>query len=125
MKCEDLRTEAGEQKVGIRQWCSLSPCPFNIFIDDITDDRNKHAHTIGKMLIPGLLFADNLALADFTIIGLKKGNGTVMAYCNKWNLKCNLQKSKLMVFQKRWHMGGGEGGSGECILLLPLIGQGV
>jgi hypothetical protein len=73
-----------------------------------------------------LLFADNLALVDFTIKGLKMGNGTVVAYCNKWNLKCNLQKPKIMVFQKRWHMnGGGEGGSGECIVLLALIGQGV
>lgn len=74
VKCgEDLITEAGEQKVSIRQWCSLSPYPLNIFIDDITDERNKHAPTIGKVLIPGLLFADNLALGDFTIKGLKKG----------------------------------------------------
>jgi len=127
VKCgEDLITEAGEQKVSIRQWCSLSPCSFIIFIDDITYERNKHAPTIGKMLIPGLLFADNLALGDFTIKELKKGNGIVVAYCNKWNLKCNSQKSKIMVFQK----GGiwvvvGRGGIGECILLLSLIGQGV
>ena len=126
MKCgEDLITEAGEQKVGIRQWGSLSLYPFNIFIDDITDERNKHAPTIGNMLIPGLLFADNLALGDFTIQGLKKGNGTVVAYCNKWNLIWNLQKSKIMVFQKNVAYGWWWWGSGECSLLLPLIGQGV
>lgn len=98
---EDRITE-GEQKVIIRQWCSLSPYPFNTFIYDVTDERNKQAPTIWKML-----FADNLALKDFTVKGLKKGNGTVVAYCNKWNLKCNLQKPKIMVFQKRWQMGGG------------------
>lgn len=88
MKCgEDLTIEAGEQKAGIRQWCSLSPYSFNILIDDITDEGNKHAPTTGKMLIPGLLFVDNLALGDFTIKGLKMGIGTVVAYCNKWNRK--------------------------------------
>jgi hypothetical protein len=61
------------------------------------------------MLMPGLLFADNLALGDFTIKGLKKRNGTGVAHCNKCNLKCNLQKSKIMIFQKRWHIGGGGG----------------
>ena len=81
-------------------WDQASPHPFNIFIDDITDERKKHVPTIGKMLIPGLLFANSLALGDFTIKGLKKGNGKVVAYCNKWNLKCNLQKSKIMFFKK-------------------------
>ena len=103
MKCgEDLITEA-EEKVGIRQWCSLSPYSINIFIDDITDEGYKHAPTTGKMLILGLLFVDNLALGDFTIKGLKMENGTVVAYCTKWNLKCNLQKSKIMVCKKRWY----------------------
>lgn len=81
MKCgEDLITETGEQKVGIRQWCSLSPYSFNLFIDNITDEGNKHAPTTGKMLIPGLLFVDNLALGDFTIKRAKNG---------KWHIVLN------------------------------------
>jgi hypothetical protein len=73
VKCsEDLITE-GEQKVIIRH------IYFNTFIDDVTDERNKHAPTVWKMLIPGFLFADNLTLEDFTVKGLKKGNGTVVA----------------------------------------------
>jgi hypothetical protein len=50
------------------------------------------------MLIPGFLFADNLALGDFTIKGLTKGNGAIVACCNKWNLNCNLQKTKIVFF---------------------------
>ena len=97
VKCgEDLIREARKAE-GRHQ---ASPYPFNIFIDDITDERNRHASTVGKMLIPCLLFADSLALGDFTIKGLKKRNDKVVAYCTKWNLICNLQKSKIMFFKK-------------------------
>jgi hypothetical protein len=43
---------------------SKVPYPSNIFIDDITDEGNKHAPAIGKML-PCLLFAHNIVLGRF------------------------------------------------------------
>ena len=108
VKCgEDLITSSRTGQLQAMVQCK----PLSL--DDITDEGNKHAPTIGKMLIPGLLFADGLALGDFTIQGLKR-EMTVVAHYNKWNLKCNLQKSKIMTVKKRWHMdGGGSGGGGR------------
>jgi hypothetical protein len=48
----------------------------SIFIDDVIDyinEGNTHAPSVGKMSIPGLLFADDLAIGSFTVNGLEKG----------------------------------------------------
>jgi hypothetical protein len=63
-------TDCVEQRRGIRHVCSLIPSLFNTFIDDIINYINKgnlHAPTIGEKKVPGLLFADNLAVLSFTI----------------------------------------------------------
>jgi hypothetical protein len=61
-------------------------------------------------MIPGLLFADDVAVGPFTINGLQKGK---VKFCKKWSLKYNLKKTKVMVLKKggklkkneQWHMG--------------------
>jgi hypothetical protein len=51
---------------------------FNIVIDDVsdyTDEGNTHAPAEGKMSIPGLLFADDLAIGLFSVSVSQKGIG--------------------------------------------------
>jgi hypothetical protein len=81
---------------------------------DEVGKRNKYAPTIEKVSLSGLLFADYLAIGAFTIQGLQKGIDAVVVCGSRWNLKCNLEKPKIMVFkrggklqkQKSWHMFG-------------------
>jgi hypothetical protein len=45
------------------------------------------------MSIPGLMFADDLAIGSFTVNGLQTGIDQIVKYCGDWNLKCNLKKN--------------------------------
>jgi hypothetical protein len=55
---------------------------------------------IQELKIPGLLFADDLAVASFASYGLQKTIERVDQYCKDWNLRCNLSKFKVMVLRK-------------------------
>jgi hypothetical protein len=68
---------------------------------DYISEGNVHASVIEKMTIPGLLFADCLAIGSFTVNGLQRGIDQIVKYCSDWNLKCNLKKTKILVFKKR------------------------
>jgi hypothetical protein len=71
-------------------------------IIDYIDNEERHSSVIQDLKIPGLLFADDLALAFFffTCYGLQKKVESVDQYCKDWNLRCNLSKCKIMVFKK-------------------------
>jgi hypothetical protein len=104
VKCGgDDVTDFVKQRKGIRQGCNLSPYLFNIFIDDIMDyisKDNVHTPVIRKMSIPGLLFADDLAIGSFTVNGLQRGISQIVKYRSDWNLKCNLKETKILGFKK-------------------------
>jgi hypothetical protein len=61
---------------------------------DNISEGNVHALVIGKMSTPGLLFG------SFTVNGLQRGIDQIVKYCSDWNLKCNLEKTKIQVFKK-------------------------
>jgi hypothetical protein len=80
VKCRvDEVTDFVKQRRGVRQGCTLSPYLFNIFTDNIMNyesyisEGNVHAPVTGMMSIPGLLFADDLAMGSFTVNGLQRG----------------------------------------------------
>jgi hypothetical protein len=46
------------------------------------------------------MFADNLTIGSFTVNGLQRGIDQIVKYFGDWNLKCNLKKTKILVFEK-------------------------
>jgi hypothetical protein len=85
-KTKDLAVHP--QRKGIRQGCGLSPYLFNSFINDIIDYIDKeetHSPVIRELKIPGLFFADDLAVASFTSHGLQKKIERVDQYCKDWD----------------------------------------
>jgi hypothetical protein len=68
----------------------------------------NNGNTYLHLTIPGLLFADDLAFASFTINGLQKAVDQVTSYCKEWSLKCNLNKTKIVVFKKGGKLKRGE-----------------
>jgi hypothetical protein len=82
---------------------SLSPMLFNIFTDVILrrlEKANTHPPTIRKWQIAGLLFVDDLAVGATTIIGLQRASNCIKDFCDEWNLKINVAKTKIVVFKK-------------------------
>jgi hypothetical protein len=87
-----LNKEDVQDRVVVR-----APICLIFFIDDVIcyiSEGNAHAPAIGKMSIPGLLFAEYLAIESFIVNGLQKGIDQVVKYCRDWHLKCNLKKTK-------------------------------
>ena len=81
---------------------------FNIFANGIIayiSDEKAYKQAVEKQIISLVLPGDNLATESLPPSSLLKGMDLTMKYCNQWNVKCNLNKTKVMVFKE----GGGGG----------------
>ncbi len=88
----------------MRQGCSLSPTLFNIYINQLANIL-EHATIQGLTLhdteIKCLLYADDLVLLSPTEEGLQDSLNLLEDFCHSWALTVNLQKTRVMMFQKR------------------------
>ena len=97
-------TEPVKQETGVRLSCILGPYLFNITTDGIIariSEENPHLQAVEKRITLSLLLTDDLAIGPFIISGLPGVMDQMMTYCNQWNVKCNLNKTKVMVFKKK------------------------
>ena len=89
--------------VGLLQGEIMSPILFSIFLNDLEmqlSDNDNDGITIDQLSLYLLLFADDAAIFSETREGLQKSLDNLEIYCNKWNLTVNVDKTKVMVFQK-------------------------
>jgi hypothetical protein len=97
VKLEENRiTQEFYSTKGLRQVCALSPALFNIYIDGILsklDEANMHPPTMRNRNVPGLLFADDLAVGTTTSIGMQRAINSMKEYCKEWKLKINTSKT--------------------------------
>jgi len=69
---------------GARQRRDLIPYLFYIFVEDFlqsTTQETLHAPVIGKVTVPGLLFADDLKIALFNVSNLQKAINRIAKHC--------------------------------------------
>ena len=102
IKSKNKMPDLFDSNVGLKQGEPLSPLLFIIFINDIVNDiasDNISTFTLNQIQIFMLLFADDTVLFaespdDMQILldGLK-------AYCDKWNISVNTEKTKVVVFK--------------------------
>jgi hypothetical protein len=89
--------------LGVRQGESLSPFLFAMYINDLEEFLSIHGYqgvdiTYIKLFL--LLYADDIILMSETSSGLQHGLDMLFEYCNRWKLKVNAVKTKVMVFKK-------------------------
>ena len=92
---------------GVRQGENLSPFLFALFINDIEDFMIQSGcnpieipgadlQTFIKILI--ILYADDTVLFANSKENLQKCLNALKEYCDKWKLKINADKTKIMIF---------------------------
>ena len=89
-------------QVGTRQGCNLSPTLFNLYLNDFPKlltgcDPIK----MGSKMINILMYADDIVLVSKSSQGLQKALDILHSYCHNWRISLNLQKTKIMIFNKK------------------------
>ena len=100
IKLNDGLTRPIERSKGLTQGDVLSPLLFNLFFNDLKDvfDDGTESIDLHNIELSHLLYADDLILMSWSKEGLQVCLGKLANYCDKWNLKVNMENSKTLVF---------------------------
>ena len=98
---------------GLKQGDIYSPILFSLFINELATEiiqNGKHGITLSPKLIQILimLFADDVVLLSYTVIGLQQQLNILRDTAKKLGLVVNLQKSNVVVFRKGGHIAARE-----------------
>lgn len=104
VKIDSWLSEFFPVNVGTRQGCNLSPTLFNLYLADLPLYMKQHnckPVLIGDTEINMLMYADDLVVLSYKECDLQHSLGALEEYCQKWKLQINVQKTKIMSFNKR------------------------
>jgi hypothetical protein len=95
-------TNTFETNIGVKQGCIFLPTLFSLYINDLIDHFGPECEPLelNRKPISCLLYADDIDLLSDSAKGLQKSLNILKIYCDKWNLKVNIGKTKAIVFNK-------------------------
>lgn len=105
VKCENKKTDSFYTSVGVKQGCVLSPMFFNIYLNDLPTIFNDDCDPVclNDSPLSCLMYADDLVIMSKSSSGLQNALDKLHDYCSKWKLSVNINKTKIMIFNKRGH----------------------
>ena len=102
VKIENKLTPQFDSNIGVRQGDTISPNLFKIFINDLTKifDEKCDPVSLHDTNLSCLLFADDVVILSKTESGLQRSLNLIETYCKKWCLELNVDKTKVLIFNK-------------------------
>ena len=102
VKVQDGLTDSFSTQIGVKQGCILSPYLFSLYINDLvsTFDASCDPVQLDDTSLSCLLYADDIVLLSNSAAGLQTLLNKLGTFCHKWNLKVNINKTKVIVFNK-------------------------
>jgi hypothetical protein len=88
---------------GLQQGGVLSPMLFSIYMHDLPDiflDDKCMPMSLNNCKIGCLMYADDIVLLSESAEGIQYSIDLLQEYCKKWHLTVNLNKTKVIVFNK-------------------------
>ena len=89
--------------LGVKQGDPSSSLLFTIFVNDILDNINTNIEgifTIEEIKIFLIAYADDQVLFSTSPTSLQSMLNDIEVYCNTWGLKINVNKTKVLIFEK-------------------------
>ena len=90
-------------EVGLLQGETISPILFSLFANDIElflSNNNENMIALDQLSIYLLLFADDAVIFSETQKGLQKSLDNLYEYFERWKLKVNVEKTKVVIYKK-------------------------
>ena len=92
-----------ECQLGVKQGECLYPFLFSMFINDLESmfvEKGANGIDFNMFKLFLILYADNIVLFANSIQDLQNTLDLLYKYCNKWKLRVNVAKTKIMIFRK-------------------------
>ena len=102
VKIDQYRTKLFRSNIGVRQGDNLSPCLFNIYLNDLPSYFDQTCDPIPMKSHPLniLMYADDVVLLSSSKTGLQNCVNKLYKYTSDWKLTVNTKKTKVLVFNK-------------------------
>ena len=102
VKIGNVLSQSFSTKSDVKQVCILSPTFFSLFINDLKHNFHESCDhvQIGDRLISCFMYADIIVLLSNGAGGLQKMLNSLLQFCQRWNLKVNVAKTKVIIFNK-------------------------
>ena len=96
-------TNTIESHLGVKQGDPSSSLLFTLFVNDILTNINANLEgifTMNELKVFLIAYADDQVLFSMSPTSLQSMLNDIEEYCNTWGLKINVNKTKVLIFEK-------------------------